>query len=77
MKLYKILTFESTHRVMQAEQLLRERGLNVTVIPTPKEFSSDCGMSLRVDPEGDLLPLITTLLQGRGIHCQIYEKVYP
>jgi len=32
---------------MKAEKLLNKNGLNNKLIPTPREFSSDCGISIR------------------------------
>lgn len=34
---------------MQAEAVLLKAKLNVRLIPTPRELSSDCGLSLRFD----------------------------
>jgi len=48
----KLFTFSNTHRVIKAERILRAHGLGVEVIPTPKEISSECGMSLLVGVGG-------------------------
>jgi hypothetical protein len=34
---------------MHAEKLLKKAGYPIKLIPTPREFSSDCGVSLRFD----------------------------
>ena len=34
---------------MQAEAVLKRGGLEVKLIPTPRELSSDCGVALRFD----------------------------
>jgi hypothetical protein len=34
---------------MRAEKLLKTEGLNTKLIPTPREFSSDCGTALRFE----------------------------
>jgi sugar phosphate isomerase/epimerase len=34
---------------MRAEKLLKKEGYSIKLIPTPREFSSDCGMALRFD----------------------------
>ena len=34
---------------MQAEAVLLKGGLTVKLIPTPRELSSDCGLSVRFD----------------------------
>jgi len=43
-----ILLFDSIHYVLGAERLLKESGIPVDLIPTPKELSSDCGMSVSI-----------------------------
>ena len=40
-----ILFFSSNHAIW-AERVLREAGLAVRLIPTPKELSSECGHAL-------------------------------
>jgi hypothetical protein len=41
--------FHTTSSVMKAEKVLVKKGFTVRLIPTPREFSSDCGLSLRFD----------------------------
>ena len=41
-----ILIFHSIHRVMRAEKELKAAGLDVRLMPVPRELSSDCGLSL-------------------------------
>jgi len=42
-----IFTFQSIHYVLKAEKLLLENNITPTIIPTPRDLSSNCGMSLR------------------------------
>lgn len=42
-----IAVFNSIHRVMKAEQFLKERRLPILLIPAPRSVSSDCGLALR------------------------------
>ena len=37
----------TTSAALRAEKLLQRAGLKVKLIPTPREFSSDCGMAVR------------------------------
>jgi hypothetical protein len=46
-----IITFQSTHQVLKAEKILLAAGVKFDIIPTPKNISSECGMSIRVDAE--------------------------
>lgn len=41
-----ILGFDSIHDVLEAEALLGSEGVPCDLIPTPRELSSDCGMSV-------------------------------
>jgi hypothetical protein len=44
---YGVALFYTTSSAMGAEKLLARAGLTVKLIPTPRQFSSDCGISLR------------------------------
>ncbi len=43
-----IIIFESVHFVMKAEKVLKEHGIDVNLVPTPRQISSDCGVALEV-----------------------------
>ena len=42
-----IAVFNSIHRVMKAEQFLKEKRLPILLIPAPRSVSSDCGLAIR------------------------------
>lgn len=44
---YGVILFYTTSAALRAEKVLQRAGLTVKLIPTPREFSSDCGMALR------------------------------
>jgi hypothetical protein len=44
---YGIVLVPSTSHAIKGEKLLLQSGLTVKLIPTPRQLSSDCGMSLR------------------------------
>ena len=46
---YGVVLFYTTSSVMQAEKLLIAEGYSIKLIPTPRQFSSDCGIALRFD----------------------------
>jgi hypothetical protein len=46
---YGVVLFHTTSAVMRAEKLLIKEGYTIKLIPTPREFSSDCGIALRFD----------------------------
>ena len=49
MSAYGVALFHNTSEVMRAEKVLKKGGVTVKLIPTPREFSSDCGMAVRFD----------------------------
>ncbi|VBB07518.1 Hypothetical protein LUCI_2767 [Lucifera butyrica] len=42
----RLLTFDSVHQAIKAEQLLIQTGCDVMVIPTPREIDVSCGQCL-------------------------------
>jgi len=46
---YGVVLFYTNSSVMRAEKLLMKAGYSIKLIPTPREFSSDCGVALRFD----------------------------
>lgn len=46
---YGVVLFHTTSAALRAEKILAQAGLAVKLIPTPREFSSDCGIALRFD----------------------------
>ena len=39
--------FNSIHRVMKAEKILKELRLSILLIPAPRALSADCGLAIR------------------------------
>ena len=44
---YGVVLFFTTSSATQAEKVLGKAGLGTKLIPTPRQYSSDCGISLR------------------------------
>ena len=42
-----VAIFNSIHRVMEAERLLKEKHLKVLLIPAPRALAADCGLAIR------------------------------
>jgi len=42
-----VAIFNSIHRVMEAERLLKERRLSILLIPAPRALAADCGLAIR------------------------------
>lgn len=43
------LLFHTIHDVLRAEKIIKERGMAYELVPVPRNLSSDCGMSIRLD----------------------------
>ena len=46
-----VAIFHSVHRVMKAEKLLKQAGIEMLLIPAPRQLTSDCGLAIRFAPE--------------------------
>jgi len=42
-----LAVFNSAHRVMKAENVLKKCGLSILLIPAPRALSTDCGLAIR------------------------------
>jgi hypothetical protein len=60
-----IIVFLSTHDVIKAKGELERAGIAHEIIPTPKEISSECGMSLRVEKQ--VLNKVLEIFRSGGI----------
>lgn len=46
-----VAIFNSIHRVMEAERLLKGKQLKILLIPAPRAVASDCGLAIRYAEE--------------------------
>jgi hypothetical protein len=46
-----VAIFNNVHRVMKAEKLLKEKRLDMLLIPAPRALKSDCGLAIRYKEE--------------------------
>ena len=44
-----IIAFNSTHHAIRTEKILKEENMNIRTIPTPREVSSSCGLSIKFE----------------------------
>ena len=59
-EVYGLITFKSTNYALQAEQVFKEEKLIFKTIPTPRDVSTSCGLSLlfledQIDEAKDLI----------------------
>jgi hypothetical protein len=69
-----VAIFNSIHRVMQAEKLLKERRLPILLIPAPRTLKSDCGLALRYGA-ADRYAVEGALAEAGLLPEDIYNKI--
>lgn len=69
---YYLFTFESTHAAIAAQKLLSPLG--VIIMPTLREISASCGMSLRTREE--ILPQAKEIMQSSSIDPTLYDLYF-
>jgi len=70
---YGVILFFTTSSVMKAEKTLLKQGLEVKLIPVPRELSSDCGIALRFnwdDKQG-----VTSLLDAAKVEIDSIHRL--
>ena len=68
-----LAVFNSAHRVMKAEHVLKQDGLAILLIPAPRALSTDCGLAIRYD--GELFDRVLHILQSENLlPAAIYRK---
>ena len=65
MSAYGVVLFHTTSAALRSEKVLQRAGLTVKLIPTPRQFSSDCGIALRFDQAE--LTRVQSLLEAAGV----------
>ena len=68
-----LAVFNSAHRVMKAENILKRCGLAILLIPAPRALSTDCGLAIRYN--SDLYDSVLQALTSGGLlPVFIYRK---
>lgn len=60
-----VAIFHSIHRVMQAEKVLKQAGVDILLIPAPRKLSADCGLAIRFLP--DMQSRVEDVLRREGL----------
>ena len=66
-----LIIFYTTSSAIMAEKILSAQGLYVKLIPTPRQFSSDCGVALSFD--ATLKDHISSIIENNGIEISSIE----
>lgn len=65
--------YNSAHRVMKAESVLKRHGMDIKLVPAPRALSTDCGLALCYSNE--LYDSIMQILTSENIlPAYIYRK---
>ena len=71
-----VLAFDSTHAAMAAQIAFKAAGRSFALIPTPREISAGCGMSLKFKAEGaaEAQAFVADTVTGDAAKCAtLYE----
>ena len=68
-----ILLYDSIHDVMRVEKVLKAESIWCDLIPTPRQLSSECGMSLEI--RGSNLTNVSDLLADDDVQPRIFRVV--
>ncbi|GAB6098496.1 hypothetical protein JCM16358_03750 [Halanaerocella petrolearia] len=78
MKNYKLLVFHSTHHSLAAEELLKDTGYKIFMIPVLPEITADCGIAVKLKEKVDSNRLLELLgesgIKFAGLYQVIEEK---
>ena len=69
---YGILSFESTHRAIFSEKILKTE-VKVETIPTPREISSECGISIKFNLKD--LKTILRMIDKKNLKIDGYYEI--
>ncbi len=48
---YYVATFYSTNYALKCERLLKNKDIDIKLIPVPRQVSSNCGLAARLTPQ--------------------------
>lgn len=62
-----LAVFNSAHRIMKAEYILKKCGFAILLIPAPRALSTDCGLAIRYNNN----------LNEKVMEALAFEKLLP
>lgn len=76
--MFYLMTFQSTHDAIQAEEAVKSQGLKARIVGTPETISADCGLSLKYgeDQKEDVENILASsnLSSSRDIYAIIEQE---
>jgi hypothetical protein len=70
---YSVALFHTNSSALRAEKILLKEGISNKLIPTPREFSSDCGIALRFARLDE--PRVRELLKSSGVETSAIHRM--
>jgi hypothetical protein len=68
-----VLILPSIHHILKVEKAAKARKLAVELIPTPRQISSDCGMSVELHPR--LLDAVLAMVEELNVpDWELYRR---
>jgi hypothetical protein len=71
---FGVVLFHTSSSALRAEKILHKSGLTVKLIPTPREFSSDCGVALRFAWNNE--SQVRTLLNSANVEISSLHEMH-
>lgn len=68
-----IAIFHSIHKVLKAEKILKEAGVEFLLIPVPRQLTADCGLALRFSPQARE-ELLAVLASAGLIPVELHQR---
>lgn len=64
-----VISFNSTHHAIKSEKRLKEEGIDLRMIPTPREITASCGLSIKFqkDDIDKVKNIMKNLVEGEDI----------
>jgi hypothetical protein len=63
-----IVIFPSTHQALKAERVAGSNGLDVKMIPVPRDISSDCNVGMKISTEDE--ETAKALFGSSNVRCE-------
>jgi len=71
-ELFYVVTFQSTHHAIKGEKYFKESNLAIKTIPTPREITASCGLSIKFSMED--IKTIEEIIKAQDLSIEgIYE----
>lgn len=67
----RIVIFDTTHHALWAEEVARDKGIAVEVVPAPEGVDAKCGMALEVLEES--FEDLRSIFAQEGIPFKVYN----